>query len=39
MFEGLAWVGATCTSSSNSIVEDHFDAILATVAAHELGHK
>ncbi|XP_062576119.1 uncharacterized protein LOC134238008 [Saccostrea cucullata] len=36
---GLAWLSATCTASSNSIVEDHFDAIIATVAAHELGHN
>ncbi|XP_062584934.1 A disintegrin and metalloproteinase with thrombospondin motifs 6-like [Saccostrea cucullata] len=36
---GLAWVGAVCTTRSVSIVEDHFNFIILTVAAHELGHS
>ncbi|KAL3854147.1 hypothetical protein ACJMK2_013425 [Sinanodonta woodiana] len=36
---GLAYVEATCTSYSQSIVEDNFDAQLMTIAAHELGHS
>uniref|UniRef100_K1PXB8 A disintegrin and metalloproteinase with thrombospondin motifs 1 n=1 Tax=Magallana gigas TaxID=29159 RepID=K1PXB8_MAGGI len=36
---GLAWVGAVCTTQSVSIVEDHFNFIIMTVAAHELGHS
>ncbi|XP_034302732.2 mucin-22 [Magallana gigas] len=36
---GLAWVGAVCTTQSVSIVEDHFNFVILTVAAHELGHS
>lgn len=36
---GLAWVGAVCTTQSVSIVEDHFNFVIMTVAAHELGHR
>ncbi|XP_056012019.1 uncharacterized protein LOC125678701 [Ostrea edulis] len=36
---GLAWVSQVCKSQSVSIVEDHFDFIMLTVAAHELGHS
>ena len=41
---GLAWVGGLCWKHfgqyfENSIVEDHYTGIVATLAAHELGHK
>ncbi|KAL3854149.1 hypothetical protein ACJMK2_013427 [Sinanodonta woodiana] len=36
---GLAYVEATCTTYSQSIVEDNFDGILISIAAHELGHS
>jgi hypothetical protein len=36
---GLAWVAEVCKSQSVSIVEDHFNFIALTVAAHELGHR
>ncbi|XP_061165278.1 uncharacterized protein LOC133174219 isoform X2 [Saccostrea echinata] len=35
---GLAWLGALCTTQSVSVVEDHFDFNVITIAAHELGH-
>nr|XP_022324397.1 A disintegrin and metalloproteinase with thrombospondin motifs 6-like isoform X2 [Crassostrea virginica] len=35
---GYAYVEAICTDQSMSVVEDHFDFKLLTVAAHELGH-
>lgn len=35
---GLAYLGRVCTDSSQSIVEDGFNFIMITVAAHELGH-
>ena len=36
---GLAYTGALCSTSQQSIVEDSFHATTATVAAHELGHR
>ncbi|CAC5377814.1 unnamed protein product [Mytilus coruscus] len=36
---GLAWTGAICGTLSQSIVEDAFNFIITTVAAHELGHS
>uniref|UniRef100_A0A8B8D416 A disintegrin and metalloproteinase with thrombospondin motifs 6-like n=1 Tax=Crassostrea virginica TaxID=6565 RepID=A0A8B8D416_CRAVI len=36
---GLAWLGTMCKQDSVSIVEDHFNFVLMTVAAHELGHS
>ncbi|XP_061165074.1 A disintegrin and metalloproteinase with thrombospondin motifs 16-like [Saccostrea echinata] len=36
---GLAFVSKVCTSQSVSIVEDNFDFVILTVAAHELGHS
>ena len=41
---GLAWTGGLCWKHfgqyfENSIVEDLYTGIVATVAAHELGHK
>ena len=36
---GLAWTPGACTDNRYSINEDFFDANMATVAAHELGHK
>jgi hypothetical protein len=41
---GLAWTGGLCWKHfgqyfENSIVEDHYTGIVATLAAHELGHK
>ncbi|CAC5383740.1 unnamed protein product [Mytilus coruscus] len=36
---GLAYVGAVCTNIGQSIVEDHFNFVMLTVAAHELGHS
>ncbi|XP_063412650.1 uncharacterized protein LOC134695353 [Mytilus trossulus] len=36
---GLAYVGAVCSARSQSIVEDHFNFEMLTVAAHELGHS
>ena len=38
-FSGLAFTGALCGYSKQSIVEDSFHATTATVAAHELGHR
>ncbi|VDI10080.1 Hypothetical predicted protein [Mytilus galloprovincialis] len=35
---GLAYVGRVCTTSSQSIVEDGFNFVIISVAAHELGH-
>lgn len=37
--KGLAWVGVVCESQSVSIVEDDFNFVILTVAAHELGHR
>jgi len=36
---GMAWRPGACTNNRYSINEDKFDAKMATVAAHELGHK
>ncbi|KAK3595407.1 hypothetical protein CHS0354_008839 [Potamilus streckersoni] len=36
---GVTFLNSTCKSNSQSIVLDHFDATMATVAAHELGHS
>ncbi|KAH3839212.1 hypothetical protein DPMN_112637 [Dreissena polymorpha] len=36
---GLAYTPGVCGSQRYSIVEDHFNAIVGTVAAHELGHN
>ncbi|XP_056017072.1 A disintegrin and metalloproteinase with thrombospondin motifs 3-like [Ostrea edulis] len=36
---GLAWMSQVCKSRSVSIVEDHFDFIMLSTAAHELGHS
>ncbi|XP_052080096.1 uncharacterized protein LOC127718169 [Mytilus californianus] len=36
---GLAWTGAICGLKSQSIVQDGFNFIIVTVAAHELGHS
>ncbi|CAG2229952.1 unnamed protein product [Mytilus edulis] len=36
---GLAYVGAVCSAKSQSVVEDHFNFEMSTVAAHELGHS
>ncbi|XP_062584913.1 uncharacterized protein LOC134246545 [Saccostrea cucullata] len=36
---GLAFVAEVCQSKSVSIVEDNFDFVMITVAAHELGHS
>ncbi|KAH3748395.1 hypothetical protein DPMN_182840 [Dreissena polymorpha] len=39
---GLAWTPGACNHAipyANSISQDHFDAGLATTAAHELGHN
>ncbi|CAC5377811.1 unnamed protein product [Mytilus coruscus] len=36
---GLAWTGAICGTFSQSIVQDGFNFIIITVAAHELGHS
>ncbi|XP_052792301.1 uncharacterized protein LOC128226460 isoform X2 [Mya arenaria] len=36
---GFAYTPGACSNSKYSINEDHFRAILATVAAHELGHN
>ncbi|XP_061165279.1 A disintegrin and metalloproteinase with thrombospondin motifs 14-like [Saccostrea echinata] len=35
---GLAWLGTLCTDQAVSVVEDHFNFNVITVAAHELGH-
>ncbi|XP_076087903.1 uncharacterized protein LOC143058310 isoform X2 [Mytilus galloprovincialis] len=35
---GTAYLNSICTTRSNSIVEEKFDFIAATVAAHEIGH-
>ncbi|XP_065931593.1 A disintegrin and metalloproteinase with thrombospondin motifs 6 isoform X2 [Magallana gigas] len=37
--KGLAWVAVVCESQSVSIVEDDFNFVILTVAAHELGHS
>lgn len=36
---GLAFTGAICSVQSQSIVQDAFNFIIITVAAHELGHR
>jgi hypothetical protein len=41
---GLAWVSGLCRKQiiqfyDNSILEDHLEARIGHVAAHELGHK
>ncbi|XP_076089309.1 uncharacterized protein LOC143059659 [Mytilus galloprovincialis] len=36
---GLAFTGAICSVQSQSIVQDEFNFIIITVAAHELGHS
>ena len=41
---GLAWVSGLCRKQNNqfyenSILEDHLEARIGHVAAHELGHK
>ncbi|XP_052282883.1 streptococcal hemagglutinin-like isoform X2 [Dreissena polymorpha] len=36
---GLAYTPGACESYRYSIVEDKFETIIATVAAHELGHN
>lgn len=36
---GFAYVGRVCTTRKYSINEDKFQANMATVAAHELGHN
>ena len=36
---GLAWVEGLCTNLRYSINEDHFNAKVAAIGAHELGHK
>nr|XP_034300009.1 snake venom metalloproteinase aculysin-1-like [Crassostrea gigas] len=36
---GLAWASRMCTNLSVTIVEDHFNFDIITVAAHELGHS
>jgi hypothetical protein len=41
---GLAWVSSLCRKQNNhfyenSLLEDHSEAIIGHVAAHELGHK
>ncbi|XP_021370783.1 A disintegrin and metalloproteinase with thrombospondin motifs 2-like isoform X2 [Mizuhopecten yessoensis] len=36
---GYAYQGAMCTPTSQSIVEDQFNFIVETTAAHELGHS
>ncbi|CAG2244048.1 unnamed protein product [Mytilus edulis] len=36
---GLAFTGAICSVQSQSIVQDAFNFIIITVAAHELGHS
>lgn len=36
---GLAWASRMCTNLSVTIVEDHFNFDIITVAAHELGHR
>ncbi|XP_071148341.1 uncharacterized protein [Mytilus edulis] len=35
---GLAFTSAVCTENSQSIVEERFDFVVITTAAHELGH-
>ncbi|XP_071148488.1 A disintegrin and metalloproteinase with thrombospondin motifs 6-like isoform X5 [Mytilus edulis] len=37
--EGYAYVGAICSPSSQSIMEESEDYSMITVAAHELGHS
>ncbi|CAC5419010.1 unnamed protein product [Mytilus coruscus] len=36
---GLSWVGDICGDYSQSIVQERFNFIVITVAAHELGHS
>ena len=36
---GLAYLGGLCGNSKQSISKDDFHSTIATVAAHELGHK
>ena len=38
-YSGQAKLSGVCTASAYAINEDHFDARVGTVAAHELGHK
>nr|XP_022324380.1 A disintegrin and metalloproteinase with thrombospondin motifs 6-like isoform X7 [Crassostrea virginica] len=37
--KGLAYLSVVCKPNSASIVEDDFDFVILTVAAHELGHS
>ncbi|XP_078322854.1 A disintegrin and metalloproteinase with thrombospondin motifs 6-like [Crassostrea virginica] len=37
--KGLAYLSVLCKPNSASIVEDDFDFVILTVAAHELGHS
>ncbi|XP_052792307.1 uncharacterized protein LOC128226462 isoform X3 [Mya arenaria] len=36
---GLAYTPGACSNLNYNINEDHFGAVLATIAAHELGHN
>ncbi|GFS02011.1 endonuclease-reverse transcriptase [Elysia marginata] len=36
---GVAFLGRVCTTSGVSIIENDFTAAVATLAAHELGHR
>ncbi|KAK3595405.1 hypothetical protein CHS0354_008837 [Potamilus streckersoni] len=36
---GTVYVNSTCHAFSQSVVEDHFDAKIITIAAHLLGHS
>ncbi|CAG2242521.1 unnamed protein product [Mytilus edulis] len=36
---GMAWAGVICGYHSQSIVQDGYNFIIITVAAHELGHS
>ncbi|KAK3082762.1 hypothetical protein FSP39_004632 [Pinctada imbricata] len=36
--KGYAFLGTMCSSSSHSVVEDDFDFLSQTTAAHEIGH-
>ncbi|WAQ99270.1 ATS10-like protein, partial [Mya arenaria] len=36
---GLAYTPGACSEWNYNINEDHFGAVLATIAAHELGHN
>lgn len=39
LFLGMAWAGVICGYHSQSIVQDGYNFIIITVAAHELGHR